>query len=314
MTITQLKYIIAVDQLKSFNKAAEHCSVTQSTLSMQIKKLEESLDVTIFDRTKRPLQATLIGEQIINQAQIGISEIDRINNIVKMGQHDLSDKITIGIIPTISPYLLPLFLIPFHKRHPNIKINIEELVTEDILYKLLNNQIDVGILVTPLENSNVQVRPLFYESFLGYISEKHSLSKNNFLQAEDLTAENLWLLENGHCFRNQVLNICKGRKANPRSEAIHFESGNLETLRKMVECQHGFTLLPELATLDFNKQQKSQIKRFEDPVPLREVSLVSHKNFYKKSMMEQLAEVIKEGVPAHMLDKKEMANVVALTS
>ena len=221
----------------------------------------------------------------------------------------MADNLRIGIIPTLSPYLLPLFLVSFVEKNPNVKVNIEELLTEEIIYRLYNGQLDIGILITPLDNSNLIEVPLFYESFLGYVSSSHQLSKKQKIQPADLDMDGLWLLEKGHCFRSQALNICE-KKLKKESSSIHFESGSLETLRRIVDSQYGYTLLPELATLGFNEEQMQKIKHFKPPVPVREVSLVIHCSYIKRNTIEVLKQEIQNSVPEDMLQQPEEVRVV----
>ncbi|MEL6943557.1 MAG: hydrogen peroxide-inducible genes activator [Bacteroidota bacterium] len=313
MTITQLQYALAVAQHNSFSKAAEYCHISQSTLSMQIKKLEQSLNVLIFDRTKKPVELTPIGAQIMEQAKIGLSELDRIKDIVGAKQNEFPSSIKIGIIPTLSPYLLPLFLVPFIKKYPKVKVSISELQTLEIIDCLRSNDIDFGILVTPLEDNTLTTQPLFYEPFLAYISEKHPLSRKAWVQSEDLKSEDFWLLESGHCFREQTLKICQ--KTNFKaSSSLHFESGSLETLRNLVDGHYGYTLLPQLATMKFDATQKNRIRPFRTPIPVREVSLVCHQNYYKTNLRDILFKEIRTHIPDDLLEPKHATKLITLDS
>ena len=308
MTITQLEYIIAVDEYQSFAKASEKCFVTQPTLSMQIKKLEQQLNVILFDRTKKPLRATKIGEKIIEQARVSLSELKRIQNIIEFQEDDCSGEIKLGIIPTISSYLLPLFATGFLKQHPGLRLNVEETITEDIIYKLCNNELDVGILVTPINDSRLVEIPLYYEPFIAYMPN-HSPSFRKELNFHQLDLKDLWLLRKGHCFRDQVLNICRDTNNNSNKNRLQLESGSLETLRRIVEKQNGYTLLPELATLDFSDYQRQFIKTFSDPKPVREVSIVFSKRFSRKKIIDELKEHIQKCIPSHLI-KKDKAEII----
>ncbi len=310
MTITQLNYIIAVDLHKSFVKAAEHSHVTQSTLSMQIKKLEDSLGVLIFDRSKKPVQLTFIGEQIVKQAKVGITELERIKTIIKMGEQKMADNLKIGILPTLSPYLLPLFLVSFTQKYPSVNVKIDELFTEEIIYQIYNNQLDIGIAVTPLRNPNIIEVPLFYESFLGYVSSSHRLFEKEQIEPSDLETDGFWLLEKGHCFTGQTLKICEENIIKNYTFPIHFECGSLETLRRMVDSQYGYTLLPELATIGFDEEQMKKVKRFKPPVPMRAVSLVFHQSYIRRHTIEVLKNEIQNSIPEHMLQKPEQGKIV----
>jgi len=300
MTITQLEYIIAVDECKSFAKASEKCFVTQPTLSMQIKKLEKQLNVALFDRSKKPVRPTDIGKQVIEQARISLSELGRIQNIIESKEGDLSGEIRLGIIPTVSPYLLPLFANSFIKENPSIQLNVEENISEDIVYKLYNNELDIGILVTPLNSPNLIEIPLYYEPFVAYMPNSNSLDDNSKLDFRNLDLANMWLLRKGHCFRNQVLNICGEDIMEENKNALRLESGSLETLRRIVEKNYGYTLLPELAAIDFSPEYQKFVKEFSDPKPVREVSLIINQRFLRRQIVENLKKSILENIPAQL--------------
>ena len=296
MTITQLEYLVAVDTYKSFARAAEHCYVTQPTLSMQIKKIEEEMKVLVFDRSKKPVLTTEMGLQIINQARIILKETYRINDIIQNEKDEIKGELRIGIIPTLSPYLLPLFITQFIEKYSDVKLVVEELLSKDIIKKLNNDLLDVGILVTPLkENSLVEI-PLFYETFVVYMSTNHPLSTKNKINFKDLDINEMWLLQEGHCFRSQAMNIC-GEDINQEDTRLRFESGSLETLRRIVEKQFGYTLLPELAALDLEEDKMKYVKTFSKPRPIREVSLIIHRSYMKQKLIGLLQESILDNIP-----------------
>lgn len=303
MTITQLQYIVAVEDCKSFAKAAEKCHITQPTLSMQIKKLEQGLNVQLFDRSRKPVCPTAIGKQIIEQARISLREINRVQDIISANEEDSSGELSIGIIPTLSPYLLPLFAIPFIQKYPDIVLTVKEMISEDIVYNLYNNNIDLGILVTPCKAEDLIEMPLFYEPFVAYLATNHPLSIHKQLDFCDLDLNNMWLLKEGHCFRNQVINICGENSMSENKNALRFESGSLETLRRIVERQYGYTLLPELATLEFTEKQQQLVKQFSDPKPTREVSLIRSRKFMKRKIVAALKETILEHIPDNLKQK-----------
>ncbi|MEM8907427.1 MAG: LysR substrate-binding domain-containing protein [Bacteroidota bacterium] len=306
MTITQLEYLVAVDMHKSFAKAAKRCFVTQPTLSMQIKKVEEELNVLIFDRSKKPVLTTEIGQQIIEQARITIQEAKRINEIVQSQKDDVKGELRIGIIPTLSPYLLPLFVTQFIQKYPEVSLVIQELLSQEIVDKMNNDLLDVGILVTPLNEKSIVEIPLFYESFVVYISTNHPLSAQNKIDFKDLDINEMWLLKEGHCFRSQAVNICGEDQGLNSSNHLRFESGSLETLRRIVEKQFGYTLLPELATMDLGQDRLQYVKTFSKPRPVREVSLVIHRKFMKRRLIELLKTEILDNIPeAIKANKKE---------
>jgi len=230
MTVTQLEYIVAVGECKSFAKAAAKCHITQPTLSMQIKKLEEELNVLLFDRSTKPVGPTEIGNQIIDQAKISLSEIKRIQYIIESKENDEARELRIGIIPTLSPYLLPLFAVDFAAKFPNTQITIKEMLSEEIAFNLYNNNLDLGILVTPFDSPELKKITLFYEPFVAYLPSNHPLSTQSKINVFDLDLKDMWLLKEGHCFRNQAINICSENSLAEHTNNLRFESGSLETL------------------------------------------------------------------------------------
>ena len=308
ISLVQLEYIIAVDTYRHFVTASEKCFVTQPTLSMQVKKLESDLGVIIFDRTKHPIIPTEIGEKIIEQARITISESKKISEIISDFSNSISGEITLGIIPSIAPYLLPLFIGKFTKRYPEVKIKVIELLSEEIIEQLKKDTIDVGILVTPLHENGIIEAPLYYEEMLLYINRDHPFATKEKIKPEEVASPDLWLLNNGHCFRSQVINLCN-YKASPAHD-YHFEyaSGSLETIKKLVEIEGGFTLLPELAITDNLDNTKAITKRFDTPTPLREVSFAYSRNYSKRKLVGLLSDEIKNAVPEELL-KRERGNI-----
>ena len=296
MTLTQLSYIVAVDKFKNFGLAAESCSVTQPTLSMQIQKLEEELGVQIFDRSHQPVKTTKIGSELVTQARIILTESQHFNEIIQDNNGEVKGEVSIGVIPTLAPYLLPLFLKKFSSKHPALQIQIEELQTETILERIKNNSLDVALLVTPIEDATIETTPLFYEPFLVYASEKSAFMSKSKVSQNDLNSNDLWLLTEGHCFRDQSLSICKNRK---KSSDVHrnikFESGSLETLRRMVDQETGFTLLPYLAAQEV--PNKKQLKEFSAPIPTREVSLIHNHHFKRHAFKASIVETIQKSLP-----------------
>ena len=302
MTIIQLEYVIAVDTYKSFAEAAGHCFVSQPALSMQIKKIEEELGVLIFDRSKKPVLTTDIGAALIAQARETLRQASKIKEIVSDQKDEMSGELRIGIIPTLSPYLLPLFITKFLKKYPSVNLVIEELLSNDIIYKLNNDLIDLGILVTPIEQSTLVEIPLFYETFMIYTSKNHPFAKRTKINTEELDLDEIWLLKEGHCFRNQISNICLENKKEQRGQ-LRFESGSLETIKRLVEHQSGYTLLPELATYGMESSKVRYVKAFNEPQPIREVSIVIHRSFMKKKLIEAFQAEILNNIPSALKNK-----------
>ncbi|MCK6543205.1 hydrogen peroxide-inducible genes activator [bacterium] len=306
MTLLQLTYIVAVEKYRSFSKAAKDRFVTQPTLSMQIQKLEEELGVTIFDRGKKPVAPTDIGRTIIEQAQAILRESDKIIQSVESETTEVAGIFRIGIIPTLAPYLLNLFLQDFITKHPRVELVIEELQTREITERLNRNDLDAGLLATPLHHKNLAEKPLFYEPFVAYVSEEHRLSTKKKIHINDLQNGDMWLLTEGHCFRSQTLALCKQKKnITPKHKgALRFESGNLDTLRKLVEQNYGMTLLPYLAVSELSDEKKKLYMRpFAPPAPKREISLVYNRSYPKKKIIEVLEHAIRFSVPEEILEK-----------
>jgi len=305
MTITQLEYIVAVDTYKSFVLAAEKCFVTQPTLSMQVQKLEDMLGVKIFDRTRQPVTPTEVGMEIITQARIMLAESYKIKEIVTDRQKELSGELRIGIIPTISPYLLPKIISRFVEKYPQVKLVVWEHNTEHLIQQLKLGMIDCGILSTPLHEANLIEIPVFYENFVAYVSKSSKLYKKKYISPEDIDVEELWVLDEGHCMREQVLNICQRRKSTKGFQHFEYNTGSVDTLKRMVDQNSGATILPELALDDLSEKQLDRIRYFKSPEPAREVSIVIQRNFLKRRMIEALKNEILHFIPKKLKTKKK---------
>ncbi|SFD19803.1 LysR substrate-binding domain-containing protein [Algibacter pectinivorans] len=291
MTITQLYYVLAVAENQNFTKAAEKCFVTQPTLSMQIQKLEDQLDVLIFDRSKKPIELTDVGKKIVTQARNIVNESYRIQDIVDQQKGFIGGEFKIGIIPTVMPTLLPMFLRNFIKKHPKVKLKIEELTTEEIMARIKDGHLDAAIAATPLEDENIKERVLYFEPFVNYIPKNHRLHKNKTIDIADLDVDDMLLLEDGHCFRDGVINLCKVFKSQTE-ETFQLESGSIETLIRLSNEGLGMTLLPYLHTLEISEKEKENLRYFNEPTPAREVSLIYHKSGLKMQIIEALQDVI----------------------
>lgn len=297
MTFVQLEYIIAVDTFRHFALAARNCYVSQPTLSMQIQKVEEELGVKIFDRSKQPVIATELGTELIAQARKIISEKNKMEELVQKKKGIVTGELKIGIIPTLAPYLLPLFVQRFTNKYPLVKLVVNELTTENVVASLRSGKIDMGILVTPLQESGIKEHVLFYEELMAYVSRKNAAYKKTYMLPQDIDPNKLWLLEEGHCFRSQIVNLCELRKASREASHFDYEAGSIETLRRMVDMNDGITILPELATQGMTSRQLAQIRYFKRPAPMREVSIVVHRDFVKKRLIEILKEEILASIP-----------------
>lgn len=309
MTLTQLEYAVAVDRYRHFGQAAAACFVTQPTLSMQLHKLEEELGIRIFDRSKQPVVTTAPGADVIAYAKKIIEERDNLYDFLQLRKGVLAGELRVGIIPTLAPYLLPLFISSFTQKYPQVKLVINEMTTDSIINRLRDGRIDTGILVTPLNEAGIREDVLFYEEMMAYISPKNTAFKKTYVLPQDIDPNKLWLLEEGHCFRTQIANLCQLRKASAEGSHFEYEAGSLETLKRLVEMNDGITILPELATLELSARQKKLIRNFRKPVPLREVSLVIHRDFLKKRMIEALKKEITDALPSKILKNKNQ-NVI----
>ncbi|PZP50319.1 MAG: DNA-binding transcriptional regulator OxyR [Pseudopedobacter saltans] len=297
MTFTQLEYIVAVNTYRHFATAAENCFVTQPTLSMQIQKLEEELGIKIFDRSKQPVIPTEAGEEIIQQAKVILQQRNDLLETIASKKGIVNGELRLGIIPTLAPYLIPLFVPTFSQKFPMVKMQIVELTTENLLIQLKEGKIDAGVVVTPLNENGIKEEVLFYEKLMAYVSERNDLSQKEFILSSDIDPNKLWLLEEGHCFRSQIINLCELRRKSKDGNHFEYEAGSLETLRRMVDIGDGITILPELATYDLNKSQKSRLRQFQEPAPVREVSIVTHRDFVKKKLVAALKKVILDTLP-----------------
>ncbi len=290
MTITQLKYVLAVAQYQNFTKAANKVFVTQPTLSMQIQKLEDELDVQIFDRSKKPIELTETGKKIVKQAHNIVNESDRIQDIVDQEKGFIGGEFKIGVIPTVMPTLLPMFLMNFVNKYPKVKLRIEEMTTENIINGLADGSIDAAIAATPLEQEMIVERPLYYEPFVCYDPKNASMPKGK-MKVEEIDVDRLLLLEDGHCFKDNVLNLCSSSKRTD-SERFTLESGSFETMIKLSDEGLGMTLLPYLNTLDLSPKKTENLRYFEEPSPAREISLIFHKSELKMQIIDALQGVI----------------------
>ncbi|WP_336128547.1 LysR substrate-binding domain-containing protein [Mesoflavibacter sp. CH_XMU1422-2] len=291
MTITQLSYVLAVAEHQNFTKAAQKCFVTQPTLSMQIQKLEDELDVLIFDRSKKPIELTEVGKKLVTQARNIVNESNRIQDIVDQEKGFVGGEFKLGIIPTVMPTLLPMFLNNFVKKYPKVKLKIEELTTEEIITRINDGHLDAAIAATPLEQESIKERVLYFEPFVAYVPQNHRLHNNKKLETSDLDINDMLLLEDGHCFRDGVINLCKVFK-NHNDDKFQLESGSIETLIKLSNEGLGMTLLPYLHTLDLPEKSKQNLRFFNEPSPAREVSLIYHKSELKMQIIEALQDVI----------------------
>ncbi len=310
MTLIQLEYIIAVDTYRHFVTAADNCHVTQPTLSMQIKKLEEELDVVIFDRNKQPIEPTPIGKKIIEQARTIMKGRDRVSELISDTRNDLSGELKLGIIPTIAPYLVPLFIPNLVKKYPDLKIDIEELMTHEVLEKMKKGQLDIGIISTPINEEGLTGLPVYYEPFVMFVSDEHKIATKQLISSRDLKLEEMWLLADGHCFRNHVINLCGEDNYYPKKLKFGYKTGSLEVLMKLVEQNFGYTLIPYLASLNLEETRKKRLREFKEPTPKREISIITPEGYLKEKLVEAIKDEIRNGIPKEIrhLDNGKIIN------
>jgi LysR family hydrogen peroxide-inducible transcriptional activator len=292
MTLIQLKYTLAIAEEGNFTLAAEKCFVTQPTLSMQVQKLEEELNVKLFNRKAKPITLTAAGEKIISQAKVILEEAERMKDIVATEKGIIEGNFRLGVIPTVMPTLLPLFLKSFIKKYPKVNLKIDELNTASIIEELSLGKLDAGIAATPLDNSQLIEKPLYYEPFVGYIPKNHSLTSVEKLEIEDLEKIDMLVLEDGHCFREHVLKLCHTSRG---ASSFDLKSGSFETLIHLANEGMGMTLLPYLQTRGLSEKNKENLRHFKSPEPAREISMIYSKNLLKLPIIEALSDII-EGV------------------
>ena len=308
MNIQQLEYILAVDTYRHFAKAAEHCRVTQPTLSMMIQKLEDELGVKLFDRNTQPVSPTPAGRKVIDQARVVLYQTSLIKEIVNEEEQSLKGTFRLAVLPTIAPYLLPRFFQQLSEKHPDLDIRIREMQTAPTLKALIDGKIDAAIIANlPTENL-LQGETLYYEQFYAYIACNENLFKKNLVRSSDVSGERLWLLDEGHCFRDQLMRFCQMEKVKLRQAA--YQLGSLETFMRMVEGGNGITFIPELAIYQLSDQQKELVRPFAIPRPAREIVWVTRKDFIRHTIANLLIRNIKEHIPKKMLSLQAGLKVV----
>jgi len=303
MTLQQIEYMLAVYRYKHFAKAAEFCHVTQPTLSAMIQKLEEELGIRIFDRKQQPVGPTPIGKQILAQGREVLLSVRKLKEIVEEAKHSLLGTFRIGILPTIAPYLIPRFFPQLMKKYPDMDVRITEMQTEDIKKALRHGDIDVGILALLDDMDAFDDTHLFYEQFFAYVSREDALYRHQVIRTTDLKGEYLWLLDEGHCFSDQLVKFCQLKGASQSKKA--YSLGSIETFMRMVESGKGVTFIPELSILQLNESQKEMVRPFAIPIPTRDIVMLTAKDFIRKTLREMLVKEIQKAVPKDMLDLKQ---------
>ncbi|OIP82795.1 MAG: LysR family transcriptional regulator [Porphyromonadaceae bacterium CG2_30_38_12] len=299
MTLQQLEYVMALHKTRHFVRAAEMCKVTQPTLSSMLQKLEEELDCRIFDRSSHPVSLTETGVLIVRQAQQVLLQASQLKEIVIAQKGNVSGNLSLAMIPTVAPYLLPKFMATFRMNYPDVVLRVTELRTESVVRKLQTGDIDMAILSTPLQDANLLEVPLYYEQFEAYISPNDVLFSQTEIPSEALHTNRLWVLEEGHCLRNQVFNFCQNKL-----HTSTFEAGSIDTLVKIVDINGGYTIIPELHIDLLSEVQKQNLRHIVRPEATREISLVIRQDYVREGLMNAVANSVKQIIPPHMLDKR----------
>jgi len=303
-SLTQLEYIVAVEKLRHFGRAADECHVTQPTLSMQIQKAEEEIGYPLFDRLKKPVVPTTKGQKFITQAKVLLHEHRKLIDLSRNQSGELAEDFRLAVIPTIAPYLLPLFIQSFSAAYPKVHLTIDELKTETILQRLKEDALDAAILATPLHEPGLRERPLYYEPFSLYVSKSHALNARKRIREDDLSIEDMWLLEDGHCFRQQIVRWCSLKTRDGVFTNVRFEGGNIDTLRQLVRKSRGYTLVPSLFVDTLSESERREfVREFEKPQPAREVSLVYRRDQWKADVLKALEDTILANVPEALRSK-----------
>lgn len=299
VTLTQLRYLVAVDRHRSFRAAAEHCHVSQPALSMQIGKLEEMLGLTLFDRSRQPVVPTERGAAVVSQARTILRETERLGAMVQ-DTDAIAGRYRLGVLPSLAPTLVPLFLPEFSRRYPDVELIVEEVQTDPMLRRLQDDALDGGIAVTPLGVPGLYERPLFQEPFYVYLGPRHPLRRRARIRQSDLYDEQLWLMPEGHCFRTQVLQLCRAdRRAKPGSAGPRCESGSFETLIRLVDAGLGLTILPDLVVRELPaRRRRAQVRPFASPVPVRQVSFVHLRAELHRAIVDALVATLGEALDA----------------
>ena len=309
MTLQQLEYILAVERYRHFGRAAEACNVTQPTLSAMIGKLEEELNAKLFDRNRQPICPTPVGEQVLRQAKEVLAQADSIKDIVEEEKHSLNGTFRVGILPTIAPYLLPRFFPQLMKKYPTLDIRVREMKTHEIKEALLQGDIDAGILAQIEGLEEYEQTHLFYEKYEGYVSREDALFAKETLRTSDVaSSRDLWLLDEGHCFRDQMVRFCQMKSS--QTSQLAYNLGSMETFMRMVESGKGITFIPELAVMQLSGEQKELVRPFAIPVPTRQLILITNRNFIRQTLLDVTVKEIQASVPKEMLKMKAGQSLV----
>jgi LysR family hydrogen peroxide-inducible transcriptional activator len=313
MNIQQLEYIIAVDNFRHFAKAAEICCITQPTLSMMIQKMEEELGVKIFDRSKHPVAPTTIGRLIIDQARISLKHFRQIKDLVENEQNTAKGTFKLGIIPTIAPYLVPAILEKQCSKYKDIELILKENTTGNLINDIQKGVLDGGLMAGPLAHPELVEHPLYYEKFYAYVSSLDEKYQEKEIDLDEIDINDVWLLENEHCLRGQIERLCQmKRKASDDNISIRYESGSIDTLIHIVDYNHGITIIPEMHAMGLTEEKQENLRAFKNSTAVREVSLITGKEYVRKAMLQVIIEIIRSSVPKSMQNPELKSHVVNL--
>lgn len=308
MTLLQLEYALALKKLRNYGKAAKSVGISQPALSIQIKKLEEELGLPLFDRSRKTVSITKSGEAFLERAQLLLTQSKQLKELAFSLSEAFTGKIEVGIIPTLAPYLLPLFIQKLNEEHPNLKVRVREAITEEIIAGIKSGELDFGIISTPIETkTNFDFIPLFYERFLLFVSNQHFLFGEKEVAIDQVPVKDIWLLKEGNCLRNQIDNICEiSEQKEITPNLFYFESNSIESLCRIVELKGGITFLPELTTIQFDSEREHLIKELAGPKRVREISIVHLSNHVRQHIIEKIGHLIRSSVPKKLLKKEDM--------
>jgi len=309
MNIQQLTYILAIDRFRHFARAADHCHVTQPTLSTMVNRFEDELGVKVFDRSRSPVMPTETGKRIIAQARRVLEEVDHLQRLAGEMSEQVEGELRLGVIPTVAPYLLPLFLQDMLISYPRLRITINELTTSEIVNQLKSNTIDAGILATPLGQDAIREIPLYNEPFVVYYSKQLPPVSEKYIQPKELNVDQLWLLEEGHCLRSQISELCELKRQKRPNGNLIYEAGSIDSLKRLVDANKGITVLPCMAVEEFSDSEKLFVQHFRDPVPARQISIVTYRHHLKERIVDALKEEIQKKVPP-MVDEKRPVEIL----
>ncbi|MEL7118276.1 MAG: LysR substrate-binding domain-containing protein [Bacteroidota bacterium] len=306
MTLLQLEYALELNRIGSFNRAAKNIGISQPGLSLQIRKLEEEIGLTLFDRSQKKIKTTPKGALFLEKAQLILTQTKQLKELALQLSEEYSGQLTIGIIPTLAPYLLPLFIQKLNDQFPKLTIHVNEVVTEEIIQGIKEGKFDAGIIATPIESTiTLTTKPLFYEGFELFVSNLHDLYASEEIEVDKIPPKDIWLLKEGNCLRNQVDDICSlNQKKSTSSSSFYFESNSIESLCRIVEYKGGITILPELTTLHFDSEREPMIKKLAGPRRVREISIIHLPNHVRKEIIDAIGELIKKSVPKKLLSKE----------